>query len=431
MRLPLPSGLRAAILNFFSSPRLANALTLAGIGVGIAADTIQRLIGWPGLVAALVTLVGLIATSLWIRREEIEWQGLLPLSLLIFLGWATVSIFWSQYQWVTLGALAYLVAFTIMGISIALLRDTIQIVRAFGDVFRFVLAVSLIIEILSGVLIDAAIPFLGVEGNLAELGPIQGIMGSRNQIGALALLALITFGTELRTKSISRGLAIGSIIGATFVLLLSRSPVAWGVFIVVGIAVVLLYFLRRVAADRRRFWQLATLVAVVILAGITWLGRTPIISALSANSELTYRLALWRRVWDLIAVHPLEGWGWVATWQSEVQPFPAFVIAGQREPTSALNAYLDVWFQLGLVGLFIFLVLIVLTFTRSWLLAGRENSVVYTWPALMLVALTVTALAESSILVEYGWLIFVVCSVKAARKLSWRRAFARAVPTAE
>jgi hypothetical protein len=37
--------------------------------------------------------------------------------------------------------------------------------------------------------------------------------------------------------------------------------------------------------------------------------------------------------------------------------------------------------------------------------------------------LIVTALAESSLLVEYGWLIFVVCALKAAQKLSWRRAF--------
>ena len=67
--------------------------------------------------------------------------------------------------------------------------------------------------------------------------------------------------------------------------------------------------------------------------------------------------------------------------------------------------------------------LALLTFTRSWLLAGRQRSVVIIWPALILLALLFTALAESSILVEYGWLLFVICSVKAARELSWRSAF--------
>jgi hypothetical protein len=63
-----------------------------------------------------------------------------------------------------------------------------------------------------------------------------------------------------------------------------------------------------------------------------------------------------------------------------------------------------------------------LAFIRSWLLASRQRSFVYAWPALMLVVLIVASLAESMILVEFGWLTFVVCCVKAARELSWRRA---------
>jgi hypothetical protein len=66
-----------------------------------------------------------------------------------------------------------------------------------------------------------------------------------------------------------------------------------------------------------------------------------------------------------------------------------------------------------------------LAFTRSWLLASRRKSVVFAWPALVLVALVTTALAESSILVEFGWLTFVVCAVKASEQLSWRQAFQR------
>ncbi|MFC5858922.1 hypothetical protein [Agromyces flavus] len=59
------------------------------------------------------------------------------------------------------------------------MRDTIQIVRAFGDVFRVLLAVSLALEVLSGVLLDLPIAFLGIQGDIASLGPIQGIFGSR------------------------------------------------------------------------------------------------------------------------------------------------------------------------------------------------------------------------------------------------------------
>src|SRR5690606_20509065 len=107
--------------------------------------------------------------------------------------------------------------------------------------------------------------------------------------------------------------------------------------------------------------------------------------------EISYRRALWDRVLRLVGLHPLEGWGWIGHWRPEVQPFPAFAMPGAREPASAFNAYLDVLFQAGLVGAAIFVVLVVLAFTRSWLLAGRRRSIVFVWPALVLGTLLLTA----------------------------------------
>ena len=418
---PLASG-------FLSSPRLAAAATTTIIGAGILAELLQRLIGWPGYIAILAGLILLSGGMLLAVRSTIEWQGILPISLLAFIGWAGLSIVWSQYQWSSLGGIAYLLAFTVLGVGIALTRDTIQIVRTFGDVLRVAIGASLVVEIFAGVLIDAPLPFLGIQGNLDQLGPIQGIMGSRNQLGLLALIALITFGTEFVTRSVSRGLSIGSLTAAAIAIVLSRSPVVTAVLVVVGAAGLALWALRRVAPGRRTTWQLAILAGAIGLALVAWLARGVVTTLFAANSELGYRLALWNKVWDLIAQYPLQGWGWVGYWRPEVQPFPVFAVPGEREPTSAVNAYLDVWFQLGLVGIFVFIVLVLLTFTRSWLLAGRERSVVYMWPALVLVALITVSLTESSMLVEYGWLTFVICCVKAAQKLSWRRAFAVPIP---
>ncbi len=414
--------------SILESPRFANAVSVAAIGVAVSAQFLTRIIGWAGLIGMLVVLVVLFAGMAVVRRHEFRWFAILPVSLVAFVGWAALSILFSNYRSASATGILYLLAFTGIGIGIVLVRDTIQIVRAFGDVFRAALVVSLALEILSGLLIDMPLAFLDIQGDLGDLGPIQGIMGSRNQLGLLALLAIITFGTELRTRSVSRQLGIGSLVlGATGVLL-SRSPVISAVFVTVCVAVVALYLLRRLPAESRRFWQLALLSAAVILAIVAWLLRSPLIAVFSASSELSYRLTLWRRVLAFIPQNPLEGWGWVGYWRPDILPFPIFTIAGEREPTSAVNAFLDVWFQLGIVGLAIFVGLVLLTFTRSWLLAGRKRSTVFAWPALVLLTLILTSLAESSMLVEYGWLLFVVCTVKAAQELSWRGAFAASVP---
>ena len=414
--------------SFFRSPRFSTALSLAIIGTEFGSLLLQQLIGWPGLLGALSTLVVLATISLLARRHDIEWHGLLPISLLVFVGWAAASVFWSQYGWATLGSVVYFGAVTMLGIYVALVRDTIQIARAFGDVLRLALALSIGLEIFSGILIDMPLQFLFINGNIADLGPIQGIFGTRDELGVVALIALITFGTELRTKSVPRWTGIGSVAIAAISLFFTRSPVAIGALVVVLFAAGALFLLRRLSESRKRFGQVVLLALSIAAAATAWGLRTQLISIFSASSELNVRLRLWAQMRALIPFHELEGWGWVGHWRKDVIPFTSFLNYYDRTPTSGLNAYLDVWLQLGVIGLLAFLALLALTFVRSWLLASRQRSFVYAWPALVLVALLITSLAESTILVEFGWLTFVVCSVKAARELSWRKAFAATRP---
>jgi O-antigen ligase len=418
------SSLRTAAESFLGAPRFTHALATAAIGTSILSVSLRSMIGWPGLVGIVAALFVLAGLSLFARREAVEWQGVLPLSLLLFLAWTSLSVFWSQYQWASLGGIAYLLAFSGLGLYVALVRDTIQIVRAFGDVLRFVLVASMVLEVLSGLLIDSPIGFLGIQGNLANGGPIQGLLGGRNQLGIVALVAAVTFGTEWRTRSTRPGVAIGSLALAGATMVFSRSPLIGFVVVVLGAAIIALYALRRVDPARRTIAQLALLALAAVIALLVWLARGRLVQISNAGGELNFRLVLWQQVVALIGFNPLEGWGWVGYWRAEIVPFPAFTVS-ERVPVSALNAYLDVWFQVGLVGAVIFVGLTGLTFVRSWLLAGKRRSVVFAWPALVLVVLLTSALFESSLLVEYGWLTFVVCCVKASQSLSWRTAFVR------
>src|SRR5690606_16050656 len=375
------------------------------------------------LIGVLGALVVLCAGSLYARRESLDWTGLVPISLLLFLGWAGASIFWSQYQWVTFGSLAYLLAFTALGMYVALMRDTIQIIRSFGDVLRMLLVLALVLEVFSGLLIDAPIPFLLIDGDLAQGGPISGPLGNRNELGLLTVVAGISFAIEWRTRSVEPPLAIGSIAVATLTLLLTKSPIALGTAVVAVVATLVLYGIRRMPMASRRVWQFVALGVAMAVAILAWLLRGPIVSALNAGGELNYRLRLWQELWSLVPAHPVEGWGWVGLWSTEVSPFSELGLGSGRPSVSAVNAYLDVWVQLGIIGVAAFVLLAGLAFVRSWLLAVRQRSVIFTWPAIVLAALLTASLAESTILVEFGWLTFIICCVKASQSLSWRTAF--------
>jgi O-antigen ligase len=417
------ADLRAVVRAAAGSPQLAQALATVGVGLAAAVFPLQRLLGWGGFFGAMAGLLILMVVSFIARRTETDWRGILPISLLVYLAWAGISVVWSQYQWATVGGLLYLVAFTAMGLYVALLRDTIQIVRVFGDVLRVILLLSLVIEVFSGILIDSPIPLLAVQGQLASGGPISGIVATRNQLGLLAIIGAVSFFTEHRTRSVPRLVSVGSLVLAGLSILFTQSPVVLGTALLVGIAAAVLYGLRRVPAERRQLWQLIVLGVAVVGAVVAWLQRTAIVEALNASGALTYRLELWNKIFDLVRLNFLQGWGWVGRWRGEVVPFTNLTTSSERPAQSALNGYLDVWFQLGLIGLAIFVGMLGLAFVRSWLLAGRRRSVIYAWPAVVLVALLVLSLAESSVIAEFGWMTFVICCLKASQELSWRRAF--------
>lgn len=418
-----------AVVELLRSPRATAALTTTGAGLVAVSFTIQQTIGWPGYTAALVALALLLAASLIARRDEIDWHWvILPISLLAYLTWTGISVLWSEYQRTTVASFAYLLLITFVGVYIGLSRDTIQVIRSFGDVLRAVLLVSLVLETLSGVIFDAPLAALNIHGELAAGGPISGLLNTRNQLGLVAAIAVVTFAIEWRTRSVTRYVAIPSLALAAGTIVFTRSPVAGMVTVVLLLAGAALYGIRRLPEQRRQLAQYAVLAGLATFAVLAWLLRAPIIALFNATGELEFRLVLWQRVLALVPVHWLEGWGWTGIWNPSIPPYTGLTPTDGRPHDSALNAVVDLWLQVGLVGVFVFVALVGLAFTRSWLLAGRRRSVVHTWPALVLVALITVSVAESSILTEFGWLLFVICAVKASAELSWRKALSLPTP---
>lgn len=419
----------AAVREVVGQARFAQALALIAIGLAFSTDAVIALIGWPGLIAALTALIVLAGASLVARWPAVEWYGILPITILVFVTWCVASVIWSDTTLLSAGRVAYLVAFAVLGVYVALMRDTIQIVRAFGDVMRLLLSVSIGLEVLSGILLDLPIEFLGIRGDLARLGPIQGIFGTRNMLGFVALIALITFIIEWRTKISHRGKAIASVTLAAACVVLAGSPTTWAALGATLVALAALYGLRRVDPATRWRWQVALLIAAIATLIAAWLLRIRIIELIDARDEFDVRLEVWREASRYLALNPLQGWGFVGEWPSDVAPYSWIEQMTGGQHASALSAYIDVYFQVGVIGLALFAGLVGVALVRAWLLASSRKSPVYLWPALMLVVIAVTSAAESFAIVEGGWMLLVVCAVKAARDMSWRDALARPAPS--
>lgn len=408
------------VTDFLGSARFSAALTLAILGTVFLSTTIRSMIGWPGFLATLATLVPLAAISLVGKRGDYEWRGLLPISLIVFVGWCALTVLWSRYQWSTVSGSLYQLSVAFLGVYIAIARDLIQIVRAVGDVLRAILLVSIVLEVLSGLLIDLPIRFLGIQGNLDEGGPIQGIVGDRNSLGTIALIAAVTFAVEFYTRSVRRGVAIGSFVAASLVVVFARSPVVGGVFVVLALGALALLGLRRIHAENRRIWQIALLSIAVVGTMVVIALRGQLILSLNAQREFDLRATLWRDLLRLGGLNQFEGWGWVGFWRPEIAPYAILSDLGTGTTMSGLSSFVDLYFQTGVVGLVIFLAFGGLAFLRAWQLASDKRSVSYVWTPLVILVLAIVSLAESFTLVEWGWMLLVVCAVKAAQDKSWR-----------
>src|SRR5690606_20144750 len=368
----------------------------------------------------ILLLCALGAAILFVRREELSFLRFAPFSLLAFLMLTLASMFWSTDRADTFIGWTWTLGFAFLAITVGHLRDTLQTVRAIGDTLRTLLALSLFLEILSGVLLDLPIVFLAIEGNLASGGPIQGIFGTRNMLGFVAVIALITFVIEWRTQSVIAPVAIPSIALAGFLALLSASPTVLVLAVAVGVATVALTIVRHTSPARRNLvqWMLGAAAAASLVVAFAF--RHPIIAWMGAGSDFSTRADLWNQILDFVAIRPFQGWGWFGPWQRGAYPFTYinFLLNGRHE--TALNAFFDVLLQLGIAGLILFLLLGTVALIRSWLVASVRRSVVYAWTPLVLVTLAVDSMFESFTLAGAGWFMLVLCALRAGQTRSWR-----------
>ncbi|MET0781718.1 MAG: O-antigen ligase family protein [Microbacterium sp.] len=415
-----PGGAPASWVAVLASAALARAYTLAVLGAVLSAFAIERIAGRVTYISIIVGLSVIGIGMLVARRREISLVRLVPTTVVLFVAWALTSVFWSQdpsssfWSWVSMAVLAFL------AVTIGHVRDTLQTARALGDVMRVLLSISLGVEVLAGILLDMPFRFLGIQGNIAQLGPIQGIFGTRNLLGLVAVIALITFLIEYRTQSVRAGVSVFSVVLAGGLAALSDSPTVLVLAVAVGVAVGALALVRHARPEGRSALQWTLGGIVVAGLAIGYAARHPIIALLGAGSDFSMRVNLWNTMVDYLRSKPVQGWGWFGPWNPDEFPFSAINYALRTRHATGLNAYFDVLLQLGWIGLLLFAAFAGVALVRSWLDASERRSVIYAWTPLVLVALLVDSMFESFTLFGFGWLLLVLCAVRAGQSRSWR-----------
>lgn len=424
---------------------MANSKTRLGISAyaivvfifTLASNGVRNLLWWPGFIIGAVAITA-IAVVLFVRLkpERFRWYRL-PAPIYLFLILACLSILWSQYTLESvLGATAQL-ATTFVAVVLAFVLTWHELLRTLGTALRYVIGLSFVFELWVAVFVrEPLLPWWQEASEtgktpkllfwsrdlLFEGGPIQGLVGSSTLFGFIGLIGLIVFAIQLRAKLVTSFAGWFWVFLAVAALLLTRSATVTVALAAVVVALAFALWARRVGPEGRLPVYITGAAILALVGAVTLFARSFVFGLLGKSSDLTGRMDTWQAVAELAQERPWFGWGWISYWAPWAEPFASLDVQGGIPVMSAHNAWLDVWLQLGVAGLFLFVLLVALTLWRVWFRAvdqprrGYGPALPYAtsalWPYLLMVALVVQSLTESRMLIESGWLLLIVLAVK-------------------
>ena len=403
----------------------------------LAGDFWRNLIGWYGFAALCLAIV--ITLVVLITRDK-GWRQLtprrVPLGLTAFLALAIVSIAWSFYPGATLLGLVAQAGPVIAAIFFATSMSWPRILTALGRATRWILGLSLLFEFIVAVFVRRPIipfwvdygsgrlpdAFFWSQANLFTGDPIQGIVGNRNLLAFVAVIALVCLFLEFTSRSLGRARSYSWFAVSVATLALTRSTTAIAVLVIVAAAAGILVLMRRSNPRQRRVVLVSSAAGIAALAVLVGVFSSQILRLFGKSSDLTGRLDIWNAVSGLAQQRPVFGWGWVSYWVPWVEPFTHLAERKGVTYLQAHNAWLDVWLQLGIVGLVLFIGAVVGACWRSWWFAvdeqldARGTAVPFVpvtlLPALILTLLVAQSFVESRMLVEGGFALLTLMALK-------------------
>jgi exopolysaccharide production protein ExoQ len=423
---PLTRPIRVVINKRERGYQLKTFTAYAGLFTLAAGDAVRYSIGWSGWAVVLTGL--LILTIAQIANKDFpETLKRVPMPLYLLLGLMLLSSIWSFYLEWTLVALLAQISTTIYALFLVSKFNWRHLLLIFSNLIRFILAASILFELFAATIIRGPIAplfpnYLGdtppseayywTQGEIFTGERIQGIVGNANLIAFLAMIGLVIFGIEFAIIATKRWLSVLGLVLSIAILLLAKSAgITFALLAVFMATVVSLAAEGKIEQARHKIYRIAISFGLVMVAIVIYF-RVEIFDLLGKSPDMTGRVGIWQLVLGLIEQRPLQGWGWISYWVPGVKPFEGLVVIENVPYYQAHNALLDIWLQLGVVGVGLILWLVVLTFIRLWRLGVRHTSNLYLWPILVFVGLLVQNLTESRMLIELGWILLVVFATK-------------------
>ncbi|MFT4230532.1 MAG: O-antigen ligase family protein [Microbacterium sp.] len=394
-------------------------------------------------VCVLVAVLCAVSVLLWtwparLRRVDaaavrFPWRRL-PRLPLLYATWALASVLWTHWLDATLITWGVLAGTTLQGLFVASMLTWRELVRSIASALKWIVGLSLAFELWAAMVSGPVLPDFVVAPDptpvelywtravLFDGGRIQGILGNSNLLGTAALVAIVVFGIRIATVP-RRGWLIAWTAAAAFLVCRAGSATTYLAAAAVALVLATALVMRTAARPGQRTRWYALYAGVGLGAGtLLWLARDTVLHLLGRGDDLTGRQAIWDAVLERAWQHPVVGWGFSTPWLPWVPEFDRWIVDHDLTVFMAHSVWLDVFFQLGLVGVGLVAAMYLAYCWRVWffavdrprwdLKADRPHSALTLLPLLLGTVLLVQGVSESRPLMEWGWLVLVMLAFK-------------------
>jgi len=309
------------------------------------------------LIAAFIVLIHRI------QRVAPLFRRMLP--ILLFFAYCALSTLWSDYPFVALKHWSKGIGDVVMALVILTDPDPVAALKHLLNRVSFVLLPLSILFI-------KYYPSLGRSYTHGGLSMYSGVTVGKNALGVICLIfglfSLWRFLAVYRDKQVARRTRLlivhGTILGmALWLLRTCNSLTSISCFVMAG---ALLAVARRPIIVRRRalvHLLIAAMVGISLFA-LFFDSSGELVQSLGRNSTLTGRTAIWNAVLTL-AGNPLVGTGYESFWLgNRLEEFWSLNGGAFDGIQEAHNGYLEIYLNLGWIGVTLLAALIILSYPR-------------------------------------------------------------------
>ncbi len=356
----------------------------------------------------VVTGVWLIAGSLMMLRALAILKGSRMIAWTsAFVLLSLVSAFWSQDASVTIRKSVFLILTTGFGVY-------------FGRCYlierqlRMICVAALIVTLLS-VGFATLLPRYGLDHDAHE-GAWVGVFTQKNVCAREMLFLLVCLLPYVPLSQSMRWCRHIAILMALVVIGGTQSRTA-----LLLTAMVLCFFpaLRKIRGFSTGLACTAfTAVSLTMLAvGALIFSSIPrLLLLVNGDMTMTGRTDIWKAVWQAIVKHPLLGYGFAAFWLSLRGESANIILALRWAVPAAHNGYLEIWLQLGAVGILLFAAGLIQGGSAALRGIRQPSFARSAWPLAVLLLALVYNLDESSLMQpnDFLWVLYIATLVNLA-----------------